>query len=203
MTTKCASFVRGRVLRATRLDSCGRPVIGDDSVVISNGWTSVAYTANTDEGTEISVPNAANQTIVYEPAQPKFLGYTVEISFAKVDPDVFALLTGQRTIVDDIGDVIGFTMDTSISSADTNFSLEVWAGSPGGASCDNPTAGASYGYFLLPFLQGGWSATSASRTQRSLSPCRVPQHLMATDGVGASSMRSATRLVTQPCLLTR
>ena len=155
MTTKCASFVRGRVLRATRLDSCGRPVIGDDSVVISNGWTSVAYTANTDEGTEISVPNAANQTIVYEPAQPKFLGYTVEISFAKVDPDVFALLTGQRTIVDDIGDVIGFTMDTSISSADTNFSLEVWAGSPGGASCDNPTAGASYGYFLLPFLQGG------------------------------------------------
>lgn len=156
MTTKCASFVRGRVLRATRLDGCGRPVIGDDSVVVSKGWTSVAYTANTDEGEEINVTNAAGETCVREPAKPKFLGYTVEITFCNVDPDVFALLTGQRTIVDDVGDVIGFTMDTAISVADVNFSLEVWAGSPAGNACDNPGAtGGTYGYFLLPFVQGG------------------------------------------------
>jgi hypothetical protein len=156
MTTKCASFVRGRVLRATRLDGCGRPVIGDDSVVVSKGWTSVAYTANTDEGEEINVTNAAGETCVREPAKPKFLGYTVEITFCNVDPDVFALLTGQRTIVDDIGDVIGFTMDTAVSASDVNFSLEVWAGSPSGNACDNPgAAGGTYGYFLLPFLQGG------------------------------------------------
>ena len=91
MTTKCASFVRGRVLRATRLDGCGRPVLGDDSVVVSKGWTSVAYTANTDDGEEINVTNAAGETCVREPAKPKFLGYTVEITFCNVDPDVFAL----------------------------------------------------------------------------------------------------------------
>src|SRR6188474_2751511 len=156
MTTKCASFVRGRVLRATRLDGCGRPVIGDDSVVVSKGWTSVAYTANTDEGEEINVTNAAGETCVREPAKPKFLGYTVEITFCNVDPDVFALLTGQRTIVDDVGDVIGFTMDTAVSAGDVNFALEVWAGSPAGDTCDNPGAtGGTYGYFLLPFVQGG------------------------------------------------
>lgn len=156
MTTKCASFVRGRVLRATRLDGCGRPVIGDDSVVVSKGWTSVAYTANTDEGEEINVTNAAGETCVREPAKPKFLGYTVEITFCNVDPDVFAMLTGQRTIVDDVGDVIGFTMDTAVSAGDVNFALEVWAGSPAGNACDNPGAsGGTYGYFLLPFVQGG------------------------------------------------
>jgi hypothetical protein len=156
MATKCASFVRGRVLRATRLDGCGRAVIGDDSVVVSKGWTSVAYTANTDDGEEINVTNAAGETCVREPAKPKFLGYTVEITFCNVDPDVFALLTGQRTIVDDLGDVIGFTMDTAVSVSDVNFSLEVWAGSPAGDTCDNPGAsGGTYGYFLLPFLQGG------------------------------------------------
>lgn len=156
MTTKCASFVRGRVLRATRLDGCGRPVIGDDSVVVSKGWTSVAYTANTDEGEEINVTNAAGETCVREPAKPKFLGYTVEITFCNVDPDVFALLTGQRTIVDDVGDVIGFTMDTAVSAGDVNFALEVWAGSPAGDTCDNPGAtGGTFGYFLLPFVQGG------------------------------------------------
>jgi hypothetical protein len=155
MATKCASFVRGRVIRATRLDECGNPVEGDDSVVVSKGWTSVAFTANTDEGEEISVPNAAGETCVREPAKPSFLGYSVEITFCQVDPDVFALLTGQRTIVDDNGDVIGFTMDTAVSAGDVRFALEVWAGAPGGNACDNPNAQGSYGYFLLPLVQGG------------------------------------------------
>ena len=153
--TVCASYVRGRVLRATRLDSCGRPVEGDDSVVVSKGWTSVAYTANTDDGEEIKVPNANNETCVYVPAVPSFLGYGVEITFCNVDPDLYALLTGQRTIVDANGDVVGFAMDTKVSTADVHFALEVWAGSPGGNACDNPGAGASYGYVLLPLLQGG------------------------------------------------
>jgi len=155
MATKCASFVRGRALRVTRLDSCGRPIIGDDSVVVSKGFTSVGYTANTDEGEEINVSNAAGETCVREPAKPKFLGYTVEITFCNVDPDLFAMLTGQRTVMDENGDVIGFTMDTAVSSGDVHFSLEVWAGSPGGDTCNNPGAGGSFGYFLLPYLQGG------------------------------------------------
>lgn len=155
MATKCASFVRGRVIRATRLDECGNPIEGDDSVVTSKGFTSVAFTANTDEGEEISVTNAAGETCVREPAKPSFLGYTVEITFCQVDPDVFALLTGQRTIMDESGDVVGFTMDTAISAGDVKFALEVWAGAPGGNSCDNPNAQGSYGYFLLPLVQGG------------------------------------------------
>lgn len=155
MKTICASYVRGRVLRVTRLDSCGRPVEGDDSVVVSKGWTSVAYTANTDDGEEIKVPNAANETCVYVPAEPAFLGYGVEITFCNVDPDLYALLTGQRTLVDANGNVVGFAMDTAVKAGDVHFSLEVWAGSPGGANCDNPGAGASYGYILLPLLQGG------------------------------------------------
>ena len=47
-------------------------------------------------------------------------------------------------------------MDTAVSAGDVNFALEVWAGSPAGDTCDNPGAtGGTYGYFLLPFVQGG------------------------------------------------
>lgn len=154
MATKCISLVRGRVARFTVVDACGRPVYGAESQVTTAGFVSVAYTANTDEGEEINVPNAAGETCVREPAVPKFLGYTVEVAFCQVDPDLFALATGQRTVLDANGDVVGFTMDTSVSAADHFFALEVWAGAPSAGACDSGAQG-SFGYVLLPFLQAG------------------------------------------------
>lgn len=154
MATKCISLVRGRVARFTLLDACGRPVYGEASQVTTAGFVSVTYTANTDEGEEINVPNAAGETCVREPAVPKFLGYTVEVAFCQVDPDLFALATGQRTVTDANGDVVGFTMDTSVSAADHFFALEVWAGAPTTGACDVGAQG-NYGYVLLPFLQAG------------------------------------------------
>jgi hypothetical protein len=154
MATRCASYVRGRMLRVTRLDACGRVVYGDDSVVTSKGFVSVGYTANVDDGEEINVPNANGERCVYEPAVPTFLGYTIEITFCQVDPDLFAMMTGQRVVTDAFGDVVGFTMDTAVSAADSAFAIEVWAGSPSTAGCAEGAQG-NYGYILLPFLQGG------------------------------------------------
>lgn len=154
MVTRCGSYVRGRMLRATRLDSCGRVVYGPDSVVTSKGFVSVAYTANIDEGEEINVPDASGERCIYVPANPSLLGYTVEITFCNVDPDLFALMTGQRVVTDAFGVVVGFTMDTAVSSQDQAFALEVWAGAPSTAGCENGAEG-NFGYILLPFLQGG------------------------------------------------
>lgn len=154
MVTRCASYVRGRVLRVTRLDACGRVVYGPDSVVTSAGFVSVAYTANIDDGEEINLQNANGDRCVYVPAKPSFLGYTAEITFCNVDPDLFAMMTGQRVITDAFGDVVGFTMDTAVSSEDSAFALEVWAGSPSTTGCAEGATG-SFGYVLLPFLQGG------------------------------------------------
>lgn len=154
MVTRCASYVRGRVLRVTRLDACGRVVYGPDSVVTSAGFVSVAYTANIDDGEEINLPNANGDRCVYVPAKPSFLGYTAEITFCNVDPDLFAMMTGQRVVTDAFGDVVGFTMDTAVSSDDSAFALEVWAGSPTTTGCAEGATG-NFGYILLPFLQGG------------------------------------------------
>jgi hypothetical protein len=154
MATKCISLVRGRRARFTRLDACGRPVYGPESQVVTEGFVSVSYTANVDEGEEISLPNAAGKRCVYEPAVPSFLGYTVEVAFCNVDPDLFAMATGQRTLTDANGDVVGFTMDTSVDTSQSAFALEVWAGAPTSGGCAEGSEG-SYGYVLLPFVQGG------------------------------------------------
>lgn len=154
MATKCRNYVRGRMLRVTRLDSCGRVVYGEDSVVTSKGFVSVGYTLNVDEGEEINVPNANGERCVYDRARPTILGYTVEVAFCNVDPDLFAMMSGQRTVTNAFGDVVGFTVDTAISPADTSFALEVWAGSPSTAGCADGAQGV-FGYLLLPFVQGG------------------------------------------------
>jgi hypothetical protein len=155
-TTKCLSLVKGRRIRVTRLDGCGRPIYGDDSQVVSKGFISVAFTANTTESDEISVPNASGEICIYEAAVTSLVGYAVEIQFCEVDPELFALVTGQPVVIGADGStVVGFDVDTKISLENSNFALELWAGSPSGDACSTAGASGSFGYLLLPFLRGG------------------------------------------------
>lgn len=155
MPTKCLSLVRGRRVRLTRLDGCGHPVYGECSTVVTKGFISVAFTANTTESDEINVTNAAGETCVYEPAETSLAGYSVEIQFCEVDPDLFALVTNQPTVTDSMDNVIGFDIDTSTSLDSGGFALELWAGSAAGDACDSGGSEGSYGYLLLPFIRGG------------------------------------------------
>jgi hypothetical protein len=154
MVTKSTSYVRGRTMRVTRSDACGRVVYGEDSSVVTGGFVSVAYTANTTESEEISVTNAAGDICVFEPSEVKVSGYSVEVVFCDVDPDVFTLITGQESYLDAFGNVVGFTVDTSISLDGSGFGLEVWMGAANVDACAVGGTG-KYGYLLLPYLKGG------------------------------------------------
>lgn len=154
MATKCLSLVKGRRIRLTKLDSCGRPVYGDDSQAVSKGFISVALTANTTDSDEINVTNAAGESCIYEPAVTTLTGYGVEITFCEVDPELFALATGQQPYAGLDGTVIGLTVNTRPTGSNA-FALELWAGAAGGDSCADPNAQGNYGYLLLPYLTGG------------------------------------------------
>src|SRR6478736_3741864 len=121
---KCFPLVRGRVMRVTRLDSCGRIADRACSAIATDGFVSVALTANIEEGEDISVTNAAGRTCVSDEAEPTFNGY-----------DVF-------------GTAVGFRVNSKVKTGDANFALEVWSNVPG-VVCDDPNAAGSYGYTLL------------------------------------------------------
>lgn len=150
-------LVRGRTMRVTRMDGCCRPLGGPDSQVVTNGFVSVALTANVTDPEEITVVNANGQTCVRDPGCPEFNGYGVELTFCEVNPCLFAMITGQPSVLNAAGDVIGFRMNSRVSVCDLGFGLEVWMGVPGEACA--PGAGVagtgSFGYLLLPCLQGG------------------------------------------------
>jgi hypothetical protein len=152
--SKCFSLVRGRVMRVTRLDGCGAVVLGPDSQVVSDGFISVALTAQTDEGTAISVTNAAGKVCISDEPCPTFTGYDIAVEFCGVDPALIAIMTGQPVVNDAAGETaIGFRMNSAIDACDSGFALEVWSQVPA-AVCEAGSEG-SYGYFLVPFVKGG------------------------------------------------
>ena len=154
MGSQCFSLVRGRALRVSKLDGCGRVQNGSRSQVTTEGFISVGLTANTEEGETISVTNAAGKVCILDEPSPSFTGYSIEVAFCGVDPELFALMTGQKVVLNADGtDAIGFRMNSGISLAGSGFALELWSNVPV-AACDS-SGGSSYGYFLVPFVQGG------------------------------------------------
>lgn len=157
MANKCFSLVRGRVMRVTRLDGCGEVVEGDTASVVSDGFITVGLTAQTDEGTTISVTNAAGDICILDEPCPKFTGYDIQVEFCGVNPALIEIMTGQTPVGDGAAapgpNTVGFRMNTGIDACDSGFALEVWSQVPAGA-CD-VAGGTNYGYFLIPFVKGG------------------------------------------------
>lgn len=150
---KCFSLVRGRVMRVTRLDGCGNVVPGPDSSAVSDGFITVGLTAQTDEGTTISITNAAGKICILDEPCPTFTGYEVQIEFCGVDPGLFSLVTGQDMVTASDGTGIGFRMNSGVNACDTGFALEIWSNVPAGV-CE-PGTTSQHGYFLIPFVKAG------------------------------------------------
>jgi len=155
MANKCFSLVRGRAMRVTRLDGCGAVEGGANGAVVSDGFISVGLTAQTDEGTTISVTNAAGDICILDEPCPKFTGYDVTVEFCGVNPALIEIMTGQTSVGDGAAtpNMVGFRMNSGIDACDSGFALEVWSSVPAGA-CE-AGSGENYGYFLIPFLKGG------------------------------------------------
>lgn len=155
MGNKTFPLVRGRKMRVTRLDACGRPVYGPCSDIVTEGFISVALTANTNEGDTISVVNANGKTCIQDVPCPEFNGYGVEVTFCNVDPALFAMMSGQDAVFDSDGNTVGFRMSTDADGCAQGYAMELWAGVPGAACSTDPNAAGSFGYLLLPFVMGG------------------------------------------------
>lgn len=153
---KAPTLLKGRRMRVTRIDACGRPVYGDDAVVVTKGFISVAYTANTNEPDDITVVNADGETIADERGIPTISGYGIEVTMGQVDPELFSLMTGMPIVLDADGNPVGISIDTKVSLAGQGYALEVWTGTAGsGDACADEAAEGQYGYFLVPFAVGG------------------------------------------------
>lgn len=147
-------LINGRVMRGTRLDSCGVPVWGDTGHIASDGFVTIAVTPNYDDGTEISIRNANGVKCVHRDARAELTNLSLAITFCAVDPEFYSVVTGAPIIYDGAGDAIGFRTNRGVRPNDVRFALEVWMDAVADSGCDNGSA-VPYGYILWPFVAGG------------------------------------------------
>lgn len=154
MATQCWNSVRSCAARLTKVDTCGRPVTGSDSVVTTDGYISIAYSPQISEGDEIEQKNACGQLCISDKARDQVKWVDVEIVFCGVNPDAAHLITGFPLAEDYAGDNIGFDIDGASSPAASGYALEAWTEIPDAGACVPGSAG-SWGYFLAPWIVSG------------------------------------------------
>jgi hypothetical protein len=156
MATQKFPMVRGRVMRATRLDGCGERIESTCSAIVSDGFVSVELTANITTSDAIEVTNAAGRVCVSDPSVSSLTNYGVQITFCQVDPELYAMLTGQSVVMDGAtpANAVGFRVSSDVEAADSGFALEVWSNVPS-IACSGEGGEGTFGYLLLPFVSGG------------------------------------------------
>ncbi|WP_435111313.1 fibronectin type III domain-containing protein [Nocardiopsis synnemataformans] len=153
----CPSFIGARVMRATRLDSCGRPVYGPDSVVTTRGLISVNIEPSVEEGETFTQRNINGDLCVNDQGEDTIQWYDVSIEFCQVDACLWQILNPAWKLVRNAhGEVTGLRMGQKIDNT-RGFALELWPKISGeGSLCDDdaPEDADPHGYFLLPYTVG-------------------------------------------------
>jgi hypothetical protein len=143
MATTCYIPILGKRMRVTALDSCGNvPAAGTvDSQLVTDGFISVALTAEVEDGAEIIQKKADGSLCVNEKLSNVFKRFTVEATFCGVNPSLIAMVNNVAGVAVGEGPVT------------KKFALELWTGISGQACL--PGAAFLGGYFLLPFVNAG------------------------------------------------
>lgn len=139
-------------MRATKVNACGNPVLGPDSVVTTDGFVSITLTPNNKTGETITVTKANGVDCVNDVPDSTFLNYGVAASFCGVNPELVAMVTGQKVVLDANGVPVGFRQNSRLK-VKVGFALEVWTGIAGQACSE--TGEEQYGYTVVPFIKGG------------------------------------------------
>ena len=154
MVAQCFQPVGGNRMRVIGLDACGTVKTGVGSQqVISDGFVSINRTGEYEDPDEFIVKNANGDICLNYRTNPQLKWVNLEMTFCKVDPEMFNVMTGSPLVMDDAltPNAVGFRTRAGVVGT-VNFSLEVWT-NLGGNPCSGGTV--EYGYYLVPWVVQG------------------------------------------------
>lgn len=168
MAVTCARMARGKMMRITKLDTCGAVVSGAGASLVTKAFVSGTFTPNYTDVEEISQSDANGDNCIEDRSDPALRWVDIELNICTMDPTMINLITGDPIVTDDATptpNTVGFRLDTALSGS-ANFGLELWSGITGQA-CD--AAGfTKYGYWLFPWVQdaqwGEWTIENGALT---------------------------------------
>src|ERR1700755_3038180 len=97
MAAICPSPLQGLVYRLVKLDTCGDPITGAGSVVVSK-FVKVAPTFEYEDGTEFLLKAADGTPCVNQKDDPFLKRVTTAVDLCNIDPDGIVIVTGEDLI---------------------------------------------------------------------------------------------------------
>lgn len=149
MTTKILKSIKGRVVRLTRLDECGVPVVGSCSTVVSECFIKATISGEYEAGDEYFEKSAWGTPCINDKDPDILKRANVKIDFAELNPDALDIITGANPIVSG-GVTIGSSQGPGAN--ETAFALEIWTKRTGVECVDGDQ---QWGYFVVPFVKNG------------------------------------------------
>lgn len=149
--------VKGYTLRATLINSCGRPEAGEASRIVTEGFVSANIQPVMKDAQDLTQENAAGKDCVVDRTPPERRWWTVEIECCNVNTELITMFSGWEQVVDWNDVPIGLRDRKQVNS-DYGVALEIWTGGASDDDCPIPTnddifsiagSGKNYGYFLL------------------------------------------------------
>lgn len=150
MATKAITPIRGKRIRVTQLDDCGR-LTPTSMQIVTEGFVTVSLSPQVEDGTDIQVRKANGAMCINERGNPTFTGFDVEVEFCEVNPSLISFVTNSEDYENYAGDIAGFTVAEGEITG--KFALELWTGIAG-VACGEDGDEAS-GYILLPLVNAG------------------------------------------------
>lgn len=150
--------VKGRRLRATKIDGCGKPIAGPRNRLVTSGYVSLTLTPVMRDATDLTQDNAEGKECFSDRTAPERRWYTPVLELCNVNTGLLTMFTGWETLLDLAAKPIGFRDDKVIES-DYGIALELWTAGKMDDDCADPpttdvnlgvlTSGRSFGYFLF------------------------------------------------------
>jgi hypothetical protein len=123
MVAQCIAPIQGSLFRMMRLDSCGAPVLGTGSLIVSAGFVQVQASPQYEDPTQYRKRRADGVNCVNRRGPEQFERDELTIEFCSIDPDGVVISTGQQLITSGTTGT-GFWIKEGPVTA--RWSLEVW-----------------------------------------------------------------------------
>ena len=92
--------VKGTRLRATKIDSCGRPIAGPRNRLVTSGYVSLTLTPVMREAQDLTQDNAEGKECFSDRTAPQRRWYTPALELCNVNTGLLSMFTGWETLLD-------------------------------------------------------------------------------------------------------
>lgn len=171
-TSNCAAPIKGTHYRMVKIDACGNPVTGADSVIVSKAFVQVQNDPQYEDGQEFFERTADGTVCVNQKDDPVLKRFMVTIDFCEVNVTGASYMMSARELA---VTNTGYGFAVSEGQPTNRYSLEVWQQVAGSGACD-ASGNQLYVYHAWPNLGatklGGYTIENGRSTLQLMSESR-------------------------------